>query len=148
MSDKKNPELTRVKHFIEKQKEVDLSDIHEVAANYKHLYEIQDLIKKEMGKLKEVLLENQAEEYFPEDEMKVLFQEGKPRYELDNGVIVEELGIDGFTKVASVSETSIKKMFDEQVANKVIGMAKRNIGKTSDTISVRKMTKTELKEMS
>lgn len=147
MSDKKNPELTRVKHFIEKQKEVDLSDIHEVAANYKHLYEIQDLIKKEMGKLKEVLLENQAEEYFPEDEMKVLFQEGKPRYELDNGVIVEELGIDGFTKVASVSETSIKKMFDEQVANKVIGMAKRNIGKTSDTISVRKMTKTELKEM-
>jgi hypothetical protein len=147
MSDKKNPELTRVKNFIEKQKEVDLSNIHEVADNYRHLHEIQDLIKKEMGKLKNVLVENKAEEYFPEEEMKVLFQEGKPRYELDNGVVVEELGVDGFTKVASVSETSIKKLYDEQIANKVIGLAKRNIGKTSDTISVRKMTKQELKEM-
>lgn len=147
MADK---EKTRVTNFIRKQAEIDLDNIREVAEHYKQLDEISKLAKKEMDVLKKVLIEVEVSEYFPEDEMKVVFEEGKKKTYLDSDKVFKMIGLERFLEVATVSETSLKNTLknDERLAEKTIAEAKVTLEeRTSPSIKIGKMTKKELQEM-
>lgn len=147
MADK---EKTRVTNFIRKQAEIDLDNIREVAEHYKQLDEISKLAKKEMDVLKKVLIEVEVSEYFPEDEMKVVFEEGKKKTYLDSDKVFKMIGLERFLEAATVSETSLKNTLknDERLAEKTIAEAKVTLEeRTSPSIKIGKMTKKELQEM-
>lgn len=147
MADK---EKTRVTNFIKKQTEIDMDNIREVAAHYKQLDEISKLAKKEMDLLKKKLIEAEVSEYFLEDEMKVVFEEGKKRTALSSFRVAETIGFEEYLKISTVSEKAIKDWahnIEEDYAP-IIAEAKYTLEeKSASTIKVGKITKKEFQEM-
>ena len=147
MADK---EKTRVTNFIKKQIDIDLQNIREVAEHYKQLDEISKLAKKEMDLLKKTLIESEVSEYFLEEEMKVVFEEGKAKTYLDSQKVLQSIGIERFVEAATVTETSLKKLLENDVRTAEVTIAEAKVTldeKTAPSIKVGKMTKKELQEM-
>lgn len=140
MADK---ERTRVMNFLKKEIEIDFENIREVAEAYKHLSEIEELIKTEKRKLESTLIENEVDERF-DDGMKVQFQEGRKQTSIDVESVFNELGADEFLKIAKVSSTDLKKAPN---GNILLAKYQKDLGtKTKPSIKCSKMNKEELKE--
>ena len=138
-------EKTRVENFIRKQVEIDLSNMREVADHFRQLDEIMKLAKKQSDALKKVLVENEVEEFFIEDEQKVVFQEGRVKTFIDVNVLVNNMTMSDFLSVATVTETALKNHDD---GDELIALAKVTLDeKTAPSVKVAKMTKKELQEM-
>jgi len=69
-------EKTRMTNYIKKSIDIDMNNVREMADHYRNLDEISKLISKEMSILKKNLIEANVNEYFLEDEQKVVLQEG------------------------------------------------------------------------
>jgi len=145
-----NTEKTRVENFIRKQKEIDLDNIREVADHYRILDEISKLVKKQMDSLKKTLIENEVEEFFPEEEMKVVYSEGNKKTFLSTVTLYNKLRLEDFIRAATVTEKAIRDLPEASDSYKesVIAEAKMTLDeKTAPSIKVAKMTKKELQEM-
>lgn len=143
-------EKTRVLNFLKKSIDIDMGNLREVADNYRKLNEVVKLAEKEMDVLKSVLVNNKVEEYFLEEEEKVVYQEGRNKTFLNTEEVYKALGLESFIKVASVSEKAIRDIEDLTHGEKetVIGQSKVILEeKTRPSIKVGKITKKELKEM-
>jgi hypothetical protein len=145
-----NTEKTRVTNFLKKLVEIDPNNIREVANHYRQLNEVAKLVEKEMGSLKTILIENQVNEIFMEDEEKVVYQEGRQKSFLDSQKVYKVIGLENFIKIATVTETALKSTnLTVGEVTTVIGQAKVVLEeKASPSIRVAKLSKNELKEMS
>lgn len=140
-----NPsEKTRVLNFLKKETTVDFDNIREVAAAYKHLSEIEDLLKAEKRKLESVLLKAEVDERF-EDGKKVQFQEGREKTFIDPRDVYNALGdLDRFFNFVKINETALKQDPDGKVL--AVKFKKTLPEKAKSSIVCRKMNAEELKE--
>jgi len=138
-----NAELTRVSNFIEK--EISVSTLDEVYESLLHLDEIKKKVAKGMDTLIAYLQKEgiKPEEYFPEKETKIIYQEGKDKSEIDVQSVFNELPPKQFATVVKIVEKDLKALEDGPV---LIAKYKKIIGKAKDGIYIKPMTKTELKE--
>ena len=118
--------------------------LRDKAELYKDLKVVSDFLEEKMMILKKSLLESQVEEYFIEDEYKVLFTEGKQKLEIDTKKVFSLLNTEDFIKVAKVSETALKEIGKEEIIKDVKIILEE---KTSPTISVRKLSKDDKKRL-
>lgn len=138
-------EKTRTLNFLKKQMDVNTKDVHAVSEAYKNLYEVQKQAKAELDKLKSILIEDNLQtEFFPEDQVKVCFQKGSKITELNSHKLASIIPFEEFVSLAKITESAIKKMYDENQACTLIGSTRETTGQRSDTVAVRKMTKAEL----
>lgn len=103
------------------------------------------IIKELEGKLdqlKPILLKSKVEEYFTEEEMKVVYIEGKTQFYLDTLEVIKEIGQGTFNAIATISEKAIKDNCDN--ADFIIAKAKVELKETmKPSIKVGKMTKSD-----
>lgn len=122
--------------------EVKESTLRDKAELYKDLKVVADFLEEKMMILKKSLLESKVEEYFIEDEYKVLFTEEKHKSEIDTKKVFGLLNTEDFISVAKVSETALKEIGKEEIIKDVKIILEE---KTSPTISVRKLSKDDKK---
>jgi hypothetical protein len=90
--------------------------LHKKAKYYVVLKSIKDTIEYEMEKYKIDLLNEKVEEYFIDEDLKVVYQEGVKQTAIDQIGLYNAMEEDGrvkdFLSVCSVSESNLKKMED------------------------------------
>lgn len=120
--------------------------LHKNAEMYLKLSTLVKEIESKMDQIKPLLLEGKVEEYFAEEEMKVVYIEGREQSYLDNCEIIEEIGQAEFNTVATVSEKVIKDNYEN--ADLIIAKAKVTLKeKANPSIKVGKMTKDDKKRI-
>lgn len=125
---------------------VDITNVRDVAELYKELHELGKLVEEKMNKLQPILVDNKVHEVFTEEEKKVQWQQGSEITKLNNKIVFENMDVDSFLEVCSVSESALKKSLNIN-GEALIAKAKIKTGKfKSDSIRVTKMTKKELEE--
>jgi len=135
-----NKEL--LNQVTENKVKVDTTNIREVASVYKDLKEIADLVKAKMDKLVVILKDKEVNEVFEDELMKVTFQEGKTKSELDNNVICSELSLLEIIEFAKFTEKGLKDGGKEWLVVK----AKKTLEeKSAQSVKVAKLTKPEVK---
>jgi len=122
--------------------------ITEQAEYYARLTDIAEDVKIRMGGPKDILLKEETTVYLPEERRKVAFQQEVDVTEIDVPKLFALLNsverIDDFLSVCSVSQTALEKIQD---GAELVERFRINTGKTrAASISVKDMTKTELKE--
>jgi hypothetical protein len=127
--------------FLQKESEVDLENIREVATKYRELHEISELVIAQMEKLEPTLLAAKVSEFFPELEQKVVFVEGASQSKISNEVM-NELLLEEIKKAATISQTALVDIGKAHLIPKY----KVITGQNRNTVKVKEMTKQELKE--
>ena len=150
-------EKTRMTNYIKKSIDIDMNNVREMADHYRNLDEISKLISKEMSILKKNLIEANVNEYFLEDEQKVVLQEGAKITGINPYKIRkdERISDSDFMRMVSISETSIKDTlkkgteydWDPNEIQALIESAKQFYGNKNPSVRVSKITKKELEEM-
>ncbi|MGA2433942.1 MAG: hypothetical protein ABSG25_01515 [Bryobacteraceae bacterium] len=137
---------------MNKLKEVTLitksTKVRDVAEMYKELNEAKKLIDAKMKSLAEFLIEKEVNELFPEDNIKVIYEVGRDKTELDNEKIFKEVGKEMYLKISSVSETSINNNLNKDLAKRLIATSKIFLEeKTKPCIKVTSLSKDDLEKL-
>ena len=120
--------------------------LHKNAEIYLKLSSLAKEIEEKMDQIKPLLLEGKVEEYFTEEEMKVVFVEGRELSYLDNKTVIKDIGQAEFNKIATVSEKAIKDNCDD--ADLIIAKAKVTLEeRAKPSIKVGKMSKEDKKRI-
>jgi hypothetical protein len=122
-------------------KSLDLTglSIGDIAHLYAEHKEILEVIESKMNQLKKLLIENKVNEYFPEEDLKVVYQEGSQKSYLDAKKVCGVIGINKFLEIAKVSETDVKTLED---SHRIIGESKVvTEERTSPSVRVAKLSK-------
>ena len=116
-------------------------NVRKNAEAYKNLYVLAKEIETKMSSIKPKLIESKVFEIFEDDDLKVIFEDGKVKSYLDTKRVYKEVkNLDSFLEVATVSEKSLKDNFQD--ADEIIAKSKIILEeKTNPAISVRKLTK-------
>lgn len=138
-----NGEKSRFENMIKKVGTFnDKSSVRDVADRFRILSSFADQIKENMDRLKKRLLADQVKEYFPEDKIKVIFQEGRNLTEIDPKYVYENISTEEFLFVVKIVESKLKEI---QPILAIDG--KEVVGKAKPSISVKKMTKEEITDL-
>jgi len=114
--------------------------LHKNAEMYLKLSNLSKEIELKMDQIKPLLLDGRVEEYFTEEEMKVVFVEGREMSYLDTKIVIKEIGQSEFNKIATVSEKAIKDNCDN--AEFIVSKAKVVLEeRAKPSIKVGKMSK-------
>jgi hypothetical protein len=122
-------------------------DVHEAADLYRILSNLSAAINEKQKELEPLLLENEVYELFPEDQQKVVYAAGKDRTEINkkrlHNFLMKNDREKDFFNITSVSEAAVKKLKD---GKELVAKFKQIVGKTSDGIHVKPMTKEEIEK--
>jgi hypothetical protein len=141
-------ETKKEKTMEESVPKITKSDVRLKAYRLMQIKQTEEALKEEKAKITEELLKAGVNEYFLEEEKKVVLSKGKAQTSIDVTTLSENVPMRTFLNMVSVSETALKKAVeDEDEARKLIALTKRTHGFGSPTVTVSKMTKAELKEM-
>lgn len=130
------------------QKKLNPEDPKELAKVFAELSEAIKFLEGEIAPIKTELVKQGQTILLPELEKKILFIEGGEMSEIDAASLGHDLIDSGrtedFLSVASVTETSLKKLVDFST---LLNKFKKFTGKKkADTVSLREMTKKEVTE--
>jgi hypothetical protein len=135
--------------WLEKVQAKYTSSVTQQAEYLIELTEIKTLVEEEIAKPWSFLLKKKETVVVPEKKMKVLYMPEEERSEINVAGLFEQMKKDGrlkdFLEVCSVSQTALKTLEDGEslIADFRVILDK----KKSETLSVRALSKKELKEM-
>lgn len=134
--------LQTIKKIVGSDTSILPKNVRELASMYKDLYTLKKNVETAMEKIKPELIEKKVNEYFVDEQMKVVLTAPTDITYLDNKKIIDQIGTDVFIELASISEKSIRDKYGKETGNKIIGNAKFiTEEKGSYSVKVGKMTK-------
>ena len=128
-------------------------EVRQVAESYEYLQKVIDAAKASQAKLAPVLLEQEVNEYFDVDKLKVVIATGRAQSTIDVEMVRKFCTPTAFNSLISVSEKAIKDGFKalegegfSEDAAVIVAKAKTITGTGKSSVKVSKMNATELKE--